>query len=473
VVIPLTDTNPSIGAKNYWAAAAKWPWWMQWLIFTTATLVLYIPILGNTFVSDDWLVLKRLAMDGRLNTNGFFRPLSDMTIWLNYQLGGLNAFNYYLFGIILRGLSAVLLYQFCLRWPWAEGDARKYIFAGLSVLIFLSYPFHNESVAWILGRGALMAGILAMASLVILTGRYKHAWKITGICLCYFAGLLAYESILILPMLVLVYMVATNKSYSMTVLYVCFLALTLALHIFMRIEISGALSGDYGKKFINTDVWKFFFSGLKAVVRSFVPPHTDSNLLIAMAVFLLLFWFILIRQLQQVLRSDNRSRVLFFCIVGCWLFSLVLAGIGGVSTRTSESDRFLELPSYFLCMIVAFFMTFLLRRKNALLFTLLIIVTYNIFHLEKNNFNWAKASDVVKETLQKAQRAGGDGKYYFYNMPDELNGAYIFRVGFEDALLLNGVDTGRVQLLPLQFDLRSSTATIYYWDSHHWIEVER
>jgi hypothetical protein len=38
---------------------------------------------------------------------------------------------------------------------------------------------------------------------------------------------------------------------------------------------------------------------------------------------------------------------------------------------------------------------------------------------------------------------------------------------------LNGVDTGRVQLLPLQFDLRSSTATIYYWDSHHWIEVER
>src|SRR5687768_4359913 len=146
--MPLSDTNPSIGAKKYSAVAVKWPWWIQWHIFTTVALVLYIPFVGNTFVSDDWLVLKRLAMDGRLTSSGFFRPLSDMTIWLNYQLGGLNAFNYYLFGIILRGLSAVLLYQFCLRWPWAEGDARKYIFAGLSVLIFITYPFHNESVAW-------------------------------------------------------------------------------------------------------------------------------------------------------------------------------------------------------------------------------------------------------------------------------------------------------------------------------------
>lgn len=470
--MPVTDTNPSIGAKNYWAAAARLPWWMQWLISTLAALVLYIPILGNTFVSDDWLVLKRLAMEGRLNTNGFFRPLSDMTIWLNYQLGGLNALNYYLFGIILRGLSAVLLYRFCLQWPWAEGDDRKYLFAGLSALIFITYPFHNEPVAWILGRGALMAGIFTIAALLILTGTLKHGLKIAGICICYFIGLLAYESILFLPMIVLVYLFATNRSYALTGLYFFIMALTLGLHVFLRVEISGTLAGDYGERFINVEPGGFILNGLKAIVRSFVPPQSDSNLFIAFAVFLLLSWLVLKSQLQKRARSDNRPKMLYFCIVGFWLFSLFLPCLGGVSTRTSESDRFLELPSYFLCMIAAFFMTFLLRRKKALLTTLFIIVGYNIFFLEKNNFNWSTASNTVKATLQLAKSNDGEGKIYFYQLPDQIDGAYIFRVGFEEALLLNGVDTARVQLLGQEPTPRYPTDRIYYWNGQRWAELK-
>lgn len=470
--MPLTDTNPSIGAKNYWAAAAKWPWWMQWLIFTTVSLVLYIPILGNTFVSDDWLVLKRLTMDGRLNTNGFFRPLSDMTIWLNYQLGGLNAFNYYLFGIILRGLSAVLLYHFCLRWPWAEGDARKYIFAGISSLLFITYPFHNEPVAWILGRGALMAGILAMASLVILTGRHKHVWKITGICLCYFTGLLAYESILILPMLVVLYMFSTNKPISLAGLYVVFLALTLALHILLRIQISGTIAGGYGQRFIHVDLVTFFFGGLKAMARSFFPPQAGSNLLMALTVFFFLFWFILPTRLQKVLGPENRPKVLCFFIVGSWLFSLIVPAVGGVSTHTSESDRFLELPSYFLCMIVAFFMTFLIPGKKAIQFTLFFILAYNIIFLEINNANWAKASDIVKETLQLAKSNDAEGNLYLYQVPDQVEGAYVFRVGFEDALLLNGVDTARVKMPGSQPSLQLPADRVYYYNGRKWTELK-
>lgn len=181
---------------------------------------------------------------------------------------------------------------------------------------------------------------------------------------------------------------------------------------------------------------------------------------------------VLTNRLQKTLGPDNRPKVLYFIITACWVFALVIPSLGGVSVRTSESDRFLELPAYFLCMIVAHYMVFLQKRRKALHITLFIILAYNIFFLEKNNLNWTKASDIVKETLQLAKTNAGNGKLYFYNMPGEIDGAFVFRVGFEEALLLNGVDTSRVKKLSSQPSLRLPADRVYYYSGRKWTELK-
>src|SRR5450631_1599475 len=132
-----------------------WNKHVQLVFFCFASLLLFFPGVNRTFASDDFLVMKRVGLDKVIFIKGFFRPLSDITLYFNYLLGGFDPAGYYLLNIFMHGVSSFLLFRFCLRWKWAddEKDQRKY--AALAALLFLCYPFHNESIVWVLGRASL------------------------------------------------------------------------------------------------------------------------------------------------------------------------------------------------------------------------------------------------------------------------------------------------------------------------------
>lgn len=424
----MTNTNPSKGTKDYFAALAFLPWWLQWLIFTLLSLALYAPILGNSFLSDDFLVIKKLVIDERLNTNGFFRPLSDMTIWLNYQIGKLNPFNYYLFGIIMRGLSTVFLFRLCIRLTGSN------MVALLAALIFITYPFHNESVAWILGRGALMAGTFALAALLIMTGEGKEVWKIVGACCCYFAGLAAYETIVVLPLMVLVYMLFNKKPAKLIVAWQFFLLLTLVVYIILRVAVSGSLLGEYGSEFVKNDPLNFISNVGKVAARLIVPPVNDPvwftilsvAAVVAVIVVLVLLW---------------RKKSEFYLLVAFLLAALLIPFWAGVSTRTSESDRFLELPSAFWAMLLSFAIFHLFKNPVVFRVVLLVVLAFQITFLQLNNHNWRLASRTVREIIYVAEHKRPGQRMMIVNLPGDIKGAYVFRNGLTDALVLAKVDT--------------------------------
>lgn len=81
------------------------------------------------------------------------------------------------------------------------------------------------------------------------------------------------------------------------------------------------------------------------------------------------------------------------------------------------------------------------------------ILTYNLFFLEMNNMNWIKASGITHAMVEKIRSANLNGRMFFLNIPDEINGAYVFRQGFPFALRLYGMDSNRfiaVNYLPRQ-----------------------
>ena len=51
-------------------------------------LLIYLPVLNKGLLSDDFLVMRRVGLDGVVFIKGFFRPLSDITLYFNYWMGG-------------------------------------------------------------------------------------------------------------------------------------------------------------------------------------------------------------------------------------------------------------------------------------------------------------------------------------------------------------------------------------------------
>jgi hypothetical protein len=144
-------------------------------------------------------------------------------------------------------------------------------------------------------------------------------------------------------------------------------------------------------------------------------------------------------------------------LAGMLLISCIIPVISGVSTQTSETDRALYSPSVYFCMIVGLLIAYGVKKLNHQTIMMVLILSYNIFFLEKNNKNWIEASDitqsVINKTLEISSLHENTGKVYFLNIPNEINGAYVFRMGFSDALRIYKADGQRfivVNYLPRQ-----------------------
>src|SRR5688500_18102706 len=139
--------------------------WMLGFFFLLC-LLLFFNTLSKPFLCDDHMVVHRLVREKVFFINGFFRPLSDISILLCYRIAGLRVPVYNIFNLLVHAGSALLLFRFCLQAPFFQAAERIRI-AWMASVLFLLYPFHNESVLWMVGRASSLAGFFGFLSLVI------------------------------------------------------------------------------------------------------------------------------------------------------------------------------------------------------------------------------------------------------------------------------------------------------------------
>ncbi len=151
-----------------------------------AVLLVHAPVLLGGYVWDDHVMItgnpelgdlgnipamfQRNYFGERANVE-LYRPLVNVTLALDFGLwGGANAAGFHLTNLVLHLLGGVLLYFLLRRLsvrPW---------FAELGAMIFLLHPASAEPVAWIVGRGDLLAFVLSMATILLhLAGRKRPA----------------------------------------------------------------------------------------------------------------------------------------------------------------------------------------------------------------------------------------------------------------------------------------------------------
>ncbi len=281
-----------------------------------------------------------------------------------------------------------------------------------------------------------------MMSLVVVVGNLNIYWKYFLGALCYFVALSAYESVILIPAIVLVLFWMQNKGYRDYLVAGVLFSGSLVVHFLLRVFFSGSIVGDYASGMFTFSPLSFFERFTKTLARLFLPPIWNSTIFAFFAGIL----FILLAYIAYKIFKKLNNRTIYSLIL-IFGFSLAAPVMFPVSTRTSEGDRMLYFPSLFLCIIISYliysFKIPLLQRKVLIG----VLVACFVVFLQINNSNWNRASFFTKDILAAVKmHASNNKRIILLNVPTEYNGAFIFRNGFTDALILHEIDTSFVHV---------------------------
>lgn len=182
------------------------------VLLAVATIALYIPAIGHSFIvyDDREYVTTNLNIRGGLRWNTFkwaftsfeaanWHPLTWLSHALDYQLFGLNPAGHHLDSVMIHALNAAVLFL-VLRW------ATKRVGPSLLVAaLFALHPINVESVAWVAERKNVLSTLfflLAIAAYV----RYarKPDWpRYLLVSALFAAGLMAKPMVITLPFILL------------------------------------------------------------------------------------------------------------------------------------------------------------------------------------------------------------------------------------------------------------------------------
>ena len=413
------------------------------LLFTAIGFLLYAPILHNGFLSDDYDSLFRIYIQKRIVYREFLRPMIDFSFYFNYFISGLSPLSYYIFNVGVHVINCLLLFRFAsgyLMFPKID----QWLFAFITGFLFLIYPFHNESIVWLSGRLSSMATLFALLSLITAQEKTGTSARIlSGIF--YLLGLLCYESVILLPIIILLLNWLRSADLKKTFRAGLFWAGVAFVYLVVRYTLSGEITGGYGDRLTDTHYAQKILNSGKVFGRLFLPGSENQKLLILLTA---LIFLITLSTFRRILKSANVEilRKKYIALLFMFSISLLLAIAFGVSTRTSEGDRLLYFPSCFFCMLVAGAVLWIFPKSSYRIAIISTVATYFIWFLEINNRQWVKASGAARAILSCVKN-NVHQKIILVNVPDELEGAFVFRNGLKKALLVNHIDTADVKIM--------------------------
>lgn len=414
------------------------------LILIGLAFALHASVLGLSFFSDDFSVIHRVGAQGDLGTGSFFRPLPDWTLYLNYLIAGPSPAAFRVINVLLLGINGWLVYLLGRDLlPHGDGATPELIAA----LLFVCYPFHNEPQLWIIGRGSTMATSFVLLALIAASSSKSRLFRCVAVGICGWLGAMCYELALLLPLLLLVLMAAVRPGERRTWWYMILVSAGIVvLNLLLRSLLTGNVANDYGSSFFADGILSYLAKGAKILGRLFLPPHPEEHVqlirFVVLIPVLLLIAFLLFRRT----RYERNARILLLVLAGLAAVACGTGIIGGVSTRTSESDRFLYPPSAFLSMLVALSITMLTRARLRISVVVVLLIA-SILAMKQNHANWVVASRTIERIVQETPSPPIDGRLLVSGLPGDHNGAFIFRHGFREALSFAGRGSARIEIV--------------------------
>jgi tetratricopeptide (TPR) repeat protein len=186
--------------------------YFYWIIPVILSFILLMPALQNGFVNwdDNLYVYENKALlkgDWWVSVfqpvQGNYHPITQASLWLDYQLGGLNPQIFHLSSLLWHILAVALAGRLALK---VSGNKSLAFFVAMG---FGIHPLHVESFAWISSRKDLIYSVAAIGSLLYwIHYLEKKSWISLGSCLLLFlAALLSKPMAVILPGLMALFLI--------------------------------------------------------------------------------------------------------------------------------------------------------------------------------------------------------------------------------------------------------------------------
>jgi hypothetical protein len=405
------------------------------LLFSTAVVIAglycYNPFVLY-FQNDDFIHIP-LSAEGKLFQHNSFRPVCDLSVMLDYFLWHKNAWGYHLTNLLLHIFDTILVFIFC-KILFKKYALLNNVFEAslLTALLFFIYPNHSEAVFWILGRSASLGVLFFLFSLIFYLKREEKKYFLLSIIFAIIAWL-TYESTWILPLVFLMFSIIDVKlkfSYSKKeFIKILLLVFCFFLYIAARFFFIHQVAGEYeAAGFLHFDLQNLSIHFFKLMMRSWLPSSYNPVILIAVFICILsalLFLFFKIKNKYQ--------RVFFQLLIIVWLISLLLCASLGMDTKGTEAERFLYLPSIFICILIVFLLNKIVNEKARQLMVSAIFIT-SIFFLYCNALSYRFAGNITKTTINEINKLSGKKNLYIHCLPKQNHGALIFRAGFFEAI---------------------------------------
>ncbi len=187
-------------------------------------LLAYLNSFNGVFVLDDmaWIVDNNNITSVNDYLDGSTRPLTALTVYLNYQLSGTTATDYHAFNLVIHLLAGLFLYGVVRRTmelPLFSNSSGKYseLIAFFSATLWVVHPLQTESVTYIIQRAESLMGLFYLMTLYCairgFSSTKKYGWFIAATVACAL-GMTSKPIMVTAPILVLLYdVIFISKSW--------------------------------------------------------------------------------------------------------------------------------------------------------------------------------------------------------------------------------------------------------------------
>lgn len=399
------------------------------------TLFIYRPF-GLYFLNDD-LIHIPWSGKGIFLQQGFLRCAHNVLSFVELKLFGNSPTWFHEVCLMLHLICSYLVFVLSTliftRYGAVEAKLIKAA-ALLTASFFMVYAFHSEAVLWVIGSVSSMATCFFLLSLICYFKTEKGIVYFLLSMVFFLLALITYENVWVMPLLVCLFWYAdkrknnTNKGW----IYPVLVALVFLIHLYVRVKLIGQVASTYETGNVSHfNIGVLFLNYNRLVARSLLPPMQSVAFFMAFYALTMsaILWglFILVK--------TKKLNVLIIVLISSLLISFLPVISLGIDTHGTGAERYLYLPSIFLCMVMAYLIIIWNVAWQKRFLVIILIVCFNGFYALKSSADYHLASQLSKDILYEASiKMVANKTYHVYGLPAMINRVKVLDIGFKEGM---------------------------------------
>lgn len=431
---------------------------LAFLGMTVCGFLLFRPILQTFFLSDDFSIISAVAERGFFWKAGgqerFLRPLVVLSFLVDHALWGLRPIGYHLTNLMFHIANSFFVFVLTKRLSSLVLNQPRVGLSFFAGLLFLVLPCHSESVTWIAGRTDVIAvafGLAATWCLLSLQSGFS-ARTLLLFSLMFAAALLTKECAVVFPLIwallgSAIWLIRRGKMNLRQVFLPHLVVVFLMIAYFVaRRLIFGSLIGNYGGKIegaLDVTLQRIAIAGLRSVSP---PLPTTSWIQQPLSHLVTIVGLIVVAAIGITVVRARQRRYAIGLILVALLGSFVAGTIPtlgfSISLFDTQAERYLYLPSVFVCIGSAIVLMAAVRRRVPQVAVAVCLVAAQAGAMWVVNTRWITASEMARQFVEQVS-AFDPEDVGIINVPDNCKGVYVFRCGLWDAYTFVGRERPR------------------------------